>query len=164
MYIDLKTLAFMKGRFDRSKEYQIKEGMSFVLSFYEYVELHTRKHIDKIEGCMKRLAKHTHGRKPQPDVCLTWIDYKSKSSGIMSIDTAIVTSKKDSDKRNRIGAGDKMRATHRANISKPKGPQAEEHKEAISEAKKGVSISKWSPERHAKNAERLAARKAKNAI
>lgn len=147
-----RLMAYLKSWYGTSTQNQRNAGVVVELSFDEFLSLFEARQIASLEKAIERdRLRYQQNEKNKFAYVLTWKSYAACSTGILSINTAIVCSRMKSAKLCLPKKGDKLRGSHKANLSKAKTgvAQTEEHRKAISDGTKGVKKAPWSEERKA---------------
>jgi len=150
--ISTQLMAYLKSWHPTTVRRKTGAGMIVNLTFDEFLSLFEKRQLSSLQKAIDadRIRYQQDEKSPYAYVA-TWKSYAACSSGIYNIETALICSRMKSSKINLPTAGDKLRPSHCASISKSlagKG-KTEEHCLAISDAKKGKKISGWTEERKA---------------
>jgi len=142
-----------------------EDGVEVTLTWREFMGMITKKQVATLEAAIaeNRLKGLQDDQNPYA-LMLTWAGYEfhSVEHRVFSKDTAVFCSRQRSKIINRPKRGQKLGARHRASISDGLSgkPKSEDHRQNISDAKKGVKIAGWSEERKAARKAQIAAKKA----
>ncbi|OAN51861.1 hypothetical protein [Sphingobium sp. TCM1] len=150
--ISPKLLAYLKSWYETTTKSKTAAGVVVNLTFDQFVSLLEKRQIVSLQKAIDANSiRYLQDENNPYAYVATWKSYAACSSGVYDINTACICSRMKSGQINLPAAGDKLRPSHCANISKSlKGVEkTEEHCQAISQAKKGKSISGWSDERRA---------------
>lgn len=139
-------------------------GHEVRLSFDEFVALFKPSHLASLDRAMAaNRLNYFQNEKNQFALVASWRSYAACSSGVYDSSTAIICSRNLSKQLSLPKPGDKLRLSHRANVSKAKMgvPQTQEHREAISAALKNQPKQPWTDERKAARRAQIAQKKEK---
>jgi hypothetical protein len=135
-----------------STDKKAARGAVIQLTFVEFLTLLNKRQLTSLQKAIdeNRLGSLQHVENEYAYV-LTWRSYSARSENVFNIHTAIVCSRMKSAAINKPQAGDKLRPSHKASISKTTTgvPKSQDHCANISAGKKGVKITGWSEERKA---------------
>ena len=153
--------AYMQSWFDKVAQKQTKRGITFALTFDEFLELWGTRRLATMQKHMEdgSIYARMSGNNPFAFV-VTWKSYAAKQAGVMNSETAQVCTRSKSKADNGMRKGDKhsqavkdrisaskQGKTHseshrlalsQALIGKKRGPMTEEHKAKLSAAMKAA--------------------------
>lgn len=141
-----------------------KSGHQVDLSYADWLGLFSERQLNTLEKAIasNRLGSLQH---KSNDLALvaTWQSYAACSSGIYDKSTARICARKTSKAINLPKKGDKLRPSHVAKVAeKLTGVvKTEDHRQNISDGKKGQPIAGWGEDRKAAKSEAMKAYHAK---
>nr|WP_083916184.1 hypothetical protein [Methylobacterium sp. B34] len=137
------TAAWLEAHYQGRKSYQTGRNIRFVLTFSQYVELWGMKRLKQVAKLIAagRIARRM--RHPEKGWVLSWISKKARKAGEMNFTTARILQRNSSKYRFYLKAGDTHNdeAKRRIGDAKRGKPLSKGHKEAIRDARLGVSQS-----------------------
>ncbi|PNQ74326.1 hypothetical protein BA950_14770 [Erythrobacter sp. SAORIC-644] len=155
--------SYLKSWHKTSTTRQLQKARVVELTYDDFLALFTPGQLMGLEWAIQNdTLRHLQNEKSSDALVLTWRSYEAVSTGQFNSNTAMICSRKTSEKNCRMVAGDSHTAETKARISKSKTGKrnSASHNENISKATKGVSKSAWTPERKAARRALLAAKKA----
>ncbi|MCC4298324.1 NUMOD3 domain-containing DNA-binding protein [Aurantimonas coralicida] len=153
-------LEWLHKRYTNSLRYQTGRGIDFELSFEEYLGLWSQDKLKKISKWIED-GDITHRQKhPLYGWVLSWRSKQDRKDGVMNKATARILQRGSSERRFLLQKGEKHTEEAKAKIGAAhRGKEiTQEHREAISQSKKGKP---QTPEQIAKRRASTAATKAR---
>ena len=154
--ISHQLVAYLRSWYETTVKSKTAAGVLVNLTFDEFLSLFGKRQLASLQKALDANSiRYLQDEKSPYAYVATWKSYAACSSGVYDINTALVCSRMKSAKVNLPAAGDKLRPSHCASISKSlTGVETtDDHCQAIREAKKGKKIAGWSDERKAARSE-----------
>ncbi len=155
--------SYLKSWHKTSTTRQMGKGRVVELTYTDFLSLFTPGQLMGLEWAIQNdTLRQLQNEKSSEALVLTWRGYEAVASGHFNTRTAMICSRKTSEKKCRMVAGDTHTAETKARISKSKTGKrnSASHNKNISKATIGVSKSAWTPERKAARRALIAAKKA----
>lgn len=142
---------------------QKQKGRLVELTYPDFLALFTPGQLMGLEWAIQNdTLRQLQNENSSDALVLTWRSYEAVTNGQLNSQTAMICSRKASEKTCRMAAGDTHTAQTKARISKTKKGKrnSPKHNANISKATKGVAKAAWTPERKAARRALIAAKKA----
>lgn len=147
-----KCMDWLRGQYERSRNYQTARGIQFDLKLSEYINLWSPKRLRRLDelvhdGTIDAFQKHR-----QWAWVLTWRSKEDRLYGVMNAATAVIATRAESEKKFYLKKGEKhSEKTKKAIGAKHRGKKiSKEHRKAIGDSKRGKQ---QTPEQIAKRVE-----------
>lgn len=156
MNINERTDAYLLAWYTTSVAKKSGKGAQIELTYEQFRQMLGRKRYNQIRDAIHRCYINTFMDENNPAAyVLTWRSYAACSTKIYNVQTATICTRAESKILNRARKGDVLRPEHVAKLSKALTGRTltDEHRQNISDGKKGKPGRKWTPEQLAKRAE-----------
>ena len=138
-----QTLAWLQATYDKAEKYQTGNGVTFALSFSEYIALWSIHRLRYLEKLVLKNEIKNFQKNPKYAWVLSWRKKSDKAAGILNKDTARILLRWQSEQRFYIQKGETQSPAARRKISDARRgkPLSAKHRRAIGDARLGVKQS-----------------------
>lgn len=143
---------YLRGWFAKSRDYQLKEGRLFELTYEDFIELWGTRRLLTMEQHLSNGSVYNRMNAANLfGYVLTWKSYSAAQTGVMTKENAQVCIRSKSIADNKMKKGDKHKPSARAKISAAKQGKTHSasHKQNISASLTGVKKGPMSAEHKA---------------
>ncbi|TXN78996.1 hypothetical protein [Methylobacterium sp. WL8] len=158
-----QTSAWLSAQYEKANKYQTANGISFELTFEDYISLWSIHRLRKLEELVLNNEIKNFQKNKLYAWVLSWRKKSDKAAGVLNRDTAQILLRWESEKLFYIQKGETQSPDARRKISLARRgkPLSAKHKRAIGDARLGV---KQTEAHKRKRIEAMKATKARNKL